>query len=619
MRAVGRLHAAGLATGTVVALLAPSLASGAGQTYEVAQCDPLNRNVSDVAFEDAPAYAVKQMCGDPHNDHAIKITNTRFARHGRLGRVQWSTGSPALRIVGVQVEAWLRRDNGHVPRTYVADAEGQEIARVGVGVSHPTDFKNYSWQSTSARPEQLVAQLRCERPDGCRHSGLAKTWLRNVHFEVADYANPELQQLGGALLAPGWHRGHQALIVRAIDVGSGIRGIVATANGANLQDLSGQCQLILGTELTPSFQPCTSQALLDADSNTSGPPFQDGLNEVTICVIDFASNQTCMGRIVRVDNTEPKLAFSRTQNPNDPELIRAQVSDTTSGVKSGQIYYRRLGSDTWHLLNTHLGSDELRARVDSTIDSPGNYEFMAVATDVAGNSTLATTRADGQPMVLRFPLKSGVRLSGHLPGGASRVTVPYGRPSNVSGVLMDAAGRPLPDQVVTVTEHFGEGALIDRRIRTVTTDAQGHWKERLPGGPSRQITADYAGTRRYLPDAARLGNLRVRTKATLRLSRRKIREGRHVAFKGRVGHLAARIPAGGKLVELEVKDGHSWQTVRHPFYTRSDGKYRLRYRFGRFYTQNVRYRFRVRVLRERGWPYKAPASSRVRKLLVKAR
>jgi hypothetical protein len=96
----GRLQAAGLATGTLVALLAPSLASGAGQTYEVVQCDPLNRDVSDVTLEDAPAYAVKQMCADPHNNHAIKITNTRFARHGRLGRVQWSTGSPALRIGG---------------------------------------------------------------------------------------------------------------------------------------------------------------------------------------------------------------------------------------------------------------------------------------------------------------------------------------------------------------------------------------------------------------------------------------------------------------------------------------------------------------------------------------
>jgi hypothetical protein len=95
-------------------------------------------------------------------------------------------------------------------------------------------------------------------------------------------------------------------------------------------------------------------------------------------------------------------------------------------------------------------------------------------------------------------------------------------------------------------------------------------------------------------------------------------EGHRVAFEGRIGHLAARIPSGGKLVELQVKDGKSWQTVRHPFYTRPTGKYRLHYRFARFYVRDVHYRFRVRVLRERGWPYKAPVSSRVRELVVKA-
>jgi hypothetical protein len=488
-----------------------------------------------------------------------------------------------------------------------------------VGVSHPTDFKNYSWQSTSARPEQLVAQLRCERPDGCRHSGLAKTWLRNVHFEVADYANPELSTIRGTMFAPGWLQGSASVYISANDEGSGIRQISVTANGTQLSGQTAPCEAVSGTQLATTFIPCRSPLEVVANIRTDSLPFRDGQNDIAICASDFAANERCLHQPIRVDNTPPLVAFTNAENRDDPELIRAQVVDATSGVKRGRIYYRRVGASTWRPLNTQLGSDELRARVDSTIDPPGSYEFMAVATDVAGNSTLATTRADGQPMVLRFPLKSGARLRGHLTGGASRVTVPYGRPSTVSGVLMDAAGRPLPDQIVTITEHFGEGALIDRRIRTVTTDAQGHWKERLPGGPSRRITADYAGTRRYLPDAARLGNLRVRTKATLRLSRRKIREGRHVAFKGRVGHLAARIPAGGKLVELEVKDGHSWQTVRHPFYTRADGKYRLRYRFGRFYTQNVRYRFRVRVLRERGWPYKAPASSRVRKLLVKAR
>jgi hypothetical protein len=221
-------------------------------------------------------------------------------------------------------------------------------------------------------------------------------------------------------------------------------------------------------------------------------------------------------------------------------------------------------------------------------------------------------------MVLTFPLKFGVQLQAHLSGGSHRLTVGYGRPSKVSGILRDASGQPLPDQDVTITEYFGDGALIDTRVRTVRTASDGRWKGHLPGGPSRTVSATYAGTRRYLPDATTAGALRVKTKASLHISNHQVREGHRVAFKGRIGHLAARIPPGGKLVELEVKDGHSWHTVRHPFYTRANGKYRLRYRFARFYVSNVRYRFRVRVIRERNWPYKAPVSSRVRKLVVKA-
>ena len=92
-----------------------------------------------------------------------------------------------------------------------------------------------------------------------------------------------------------------------------------------------------------------------------------------------------------------------------------------------------------------------------------------------------------------------------------------------------------------------------------------------------------------------------------------------MVFRGRVGHRAARIPAGGKLIELQVRDGSRWETVRQAFYTRANGRFRVRYRFGRFYTSNVSYRFRLKVLRERGWPYKAPVKSRSRKLVVKAR
>jgi hypothetical protein len=606
--------------GAVVAaaLMAPAMASGAGRTYEVVQCDPLNRGVAGAALEDAPSYAVKQGCGDPKEDHAIKISNTRFAQQGRSGRVRWSTWSPSLGIVGASVQANLRRDRGHMARLWMADADGDELAKVAAGSKNATGFRHYSWHSSGPRAEQFIAHLRCDHRGGCKHSEVAKTWLRNIHFEVADYADPRLQQVGGSLLQPGWIRGQQSVFVHGTDSGAGLQRVTAVANEHQIAAQAGFCSRIPGTPAAQTFSPCGGALELEARTVTTAKPFTDGPNDVALCVTDFARNHACEERTVYVDNSPPKLSFKAVQNPNDPELIRAGVVDSVSGVAGGDIYYRRVGASGWRPLPTEHQFGQLRARVDSTVDPPGRYEFLASAADVARNTAVTTRRSDGQPMVLTFPLKSGVQLRAHLSGGSHRLTVGYGRPSKVSGILRDSSGQPLPDQDVTITEYFGDGALIDTRVRTVRTDPDGRWKEHLPGGPSRTVSATYAGTRRYLPDATSAGALRVKTKASLHISNHQVREGHRVAFKGRIGHLAARIPPGGKLVELEVKDGHSWHTVRHPFYTRANGKYRLRYRFARFYVSNVRYRFRVRVIRERNWPYKAPVSSRVRKLVVKA-
>ena len=197
--------------GAVVAaaLMAPAMASGAGRTYEVVQCDPLNRGVAGAALEDAPSYAVKQGCGDPKEDHAIKISNTRFAQQGRSGRVRWSTQSPSLGIVGASVQANLRRDRGHVARLWMADADGDELAKVAAGSKNATGFRHYSWHSSGPRAEQFIAHLRCDHRGGCKHSEVAKTWLRDLHFEVADYADPRLLVAGGTLLSGGWLRGHR--------------------------------------------------------------------------------------------------------------------------------------------------------------------------------------------------------------------------------------------------------------------------------------------------------------------------------------------------------------------------------------------------------------------------
>jgi hypothetical protein len=605
---------------TLVAAVAPSMASAAGHTYTVLQCHPLNRAHADSILEDAPAYATRGFCGDPQNDYAIKVTSTGDAQRPRSGRVRWPTGSPHLALVSVDLQAKLRRDNGHAARLWMADRQQNEIARVARGNNDPTGYRHYTWATQGHGARQFIASLTCQSTGGCPQSDLAKTWVRNVRLEVADYSDPTFSGLSGTLLGTGWLRGVRGLHAVGGDSGSGLSEVVATANRGQIASRPGDCDAIPGTAYARRFESCASDLTLDTQADTTRSPFHEGQNPLSVCAIDFAGNRTCDRQTVHIDNTAPALKFRSSQDPDDPELIRATVSDATSGVSSGQIFYRPVGQESWRPLDAQLGSGELQTRIDSTIDPPGNYEFIARASDVAGNVVQTTTRADGQPMVLAFPLKSGVKLGAHLaPGGASRMTIGYGQRSKVAGRLVDASGRPLAHQELTVIEHFPDGALINRRVRSVETDSDGLWGERLPAGPSRRITASFGGTHRYLPDDAMAGRLRVRTKTTFHLSRSHVPEGRRVVFRGRVAHLAARIPAGGKLIELQVRDGSRWDTVRHAFYTRANGRFKLRYRFARFYASDVSYRFRMEVLRERGWPYKAPVKSPSRKLVVKAR
>ena len=611
------------ATWTLVALaavVAPSAASAAGQTYSVLQCHPLNRGHADSILEPAPAYATGGFCGDPANDHAIRITSTDSARRSRSGRVRWPTGSPHLGLVSVSVRAKLRRDNGHAARLWMADRRQREVARVAGGGHGRTAYRHYTWATGGHGQRQFIASLGCQGRSRCPQSDLAKTRVRNVRLKVADYSDPAFTTLDGALLGGGWLRGTANLRAQARDSGSGVRQLIVTVGGEPLAEKDGSCDTIPGTPYAARFAVCAARPVLNDGPSTLEGPFHDGQNSLSVCAVDFAGNRTCHRQTVRIDNTAPALTFRSAQDPDDPELVRAPVSDRTSGVSSGQILYRPAGQTSWRPLDTQVRSGELQARVDSTVDPPGTYEFMAQASDAAGNVEQTTNRADGQPMTLAFPLKSRVKLSAHLgPGGASRMTIGYGRRSKVSGRLVDAAGEPLAHQELNVIERFSDGALIDRRVRSVETDSDGLWGKRLRAGPSRTVTARFDGSQRYLAGDARAGRLRVRTKVTLRLSRRRVTEGRRVTFRGRVAHLAARIPAGGKLIELQVKDGSRWETVRQAFHTRADGRYRLRYRFARFYTSDVSYRFRVKVLRERGWPYKAPVKSRSRKLVVKAR
>lgn len=373
------------------------------------------------------------------------------------------------------------------------------------------------------------------------------------------------------------------------------------------------------TPIVPVLAPC--KLLLDSteSADTRTAPFVEGTNQLEVCTRDYGTPgaEVCDLRSVRVDNVAPAARFSAAQRRDDPELIRVLTSDRTSGVGDGEISFRAVGESTWRPLPTELVAGELRARVDSQSEPAGRYEFRAVARDVAGNQATTGAREDGEPMVLDFPLKTGTRLVAHLPGGVPRSILRYRDPSRVAGRLRDASGRAIGGAEVVVTERFDRGSLIDRRVRRVTTDPDGSFRSFLPGGPSRRVRVAYSGSPRYIDDSARALDLNVRSAAALRTSRRRVRAGRAVTFRGHVKRYFARIPAGGKLVELQVRErGGKWNTVREAFTTNARGWYRLRYRFGNFYVRRTSFRFRVKVTREAGWPYRAPVRSRARKVTI---
>ncbi len=605
-----------LAGAITASLLLPQAALSAGATYDVVQCHPLNRSHADAQLHEPRPYGITTACAEAASENAIQINNRLRAEKGREGSVRW-IAPEATGFVGIRVEAKLRRAAGHYARLFMADEFGREVRRIATGDGSPGAFHVESWDG--ARQAQLVAVLGCDEDKGCDESNAAKTWVRSVRMTLADYADPEVA-VSGSLLGGGWRRGEQVVDYSVDDVGSGARELFIRVNGVEITRTAGTCDgVIPGSAQAATLGPCEPEITTQTVSaSTLAAPFRDGNNTVSVCASDFAGNETCEVRAVQVDNGTPTLGFTNAQDPADPELIHAVVSDAHSGVEGGQIFYRAEGAATWIPLDTVLTGGELQARVDSTSVLPGIYEFRALATDVAGNVVETTRRQDGLQMRLEFPLKAGVDLTAVLePGGSKRMTIRYGKRSRVAGILREASGKPIPDQEVVVTEFFGEGALIRERITNVQTDDRGHWHTRLPAGPSRRVTATYAGTQRYLSTQALGGRLAVRTKASLRTSKSRVPEGGRVVFRGKLGRLGARIPTGGKLLELQVKqDKNTYQTVGQGFRSKPSGRYRIAYRFGRFYQYDVRFRFRVKVAREADWPYKAPVRSRARAITV---
>jgi hypothetical protein len=591
----------------------PAVAQGAGAGYYVSQCASQYRATPDIGDSAAGAYIAQNKC--QQGDARLQIENAGAAVINQ-GAQYTMTAPSGTSIIEVHLDANLRRGSGH--RAEIAVWNGSSVVPLAVGPDSNPSWQHYDFGGLN--DPQLVLRLYCSNGN-CPADSQAHLYARDITVLLADNADPGVGDVGGSLLSGGWQRGTQTLTAGATDVGGGVRGVSASVNGQTV-GAGGTCDTGgLSFPSTGPIVPCAGSANVNLPLDTTVPPFRNGTNTVEINANDYPGNQAvAVTRSVMVDNQAPSAAFANAQDPADPETIRLALSDAHSGVTSAAIFYRASGDEEWEPLDTTLGDGQATAHVDSLGAPAGEYEFLARVADAAGNVSSTTQRADGEPMRLTFPLRDRVELHAHLNRGGSRAqVVRYGTSAKAKGLLLDADGNPVAGEEVTVVENFGAGALIRHRTTTAVTDERGKWRTKIPAGPSRDVRVSYDGSSRHGPAAKGVGSFVVRSRASFQTSRSSIGEGKTLEFTGRVGHFGARVPSGGKLVELQVRiRSGRWDTVGEAFRTNERGFYKRTYRFGHQYVQDTQFRFRVRVLREARWPYKRTNSVQ-RKVIVRAR
>src|SRR4051794_17990145 len=321
---------------------------------------------------------------------------------------------------------------------------------------------------------------------------------------------------------------------------------------------------------------------------------------------------------LRYDPEPPQLGFE-APSATDPTLIAVDVTDTVSGLADGAIEISAAGSGSWQALATQKDGSRLLARIDDSALPAGGYLLRARASDQAHNEASTDRRLDGQPMTLTLP----VRIVSRMQAGFERVRmvrrtirrhgkrrhvrrpvtvltstarVATGKRVQVSGRLANRDGQGIAGVEVRV---FSSSPISpEQLVAVLQTDGNGQYRYTATGSTDRTLRFAYAGSPLILPAQSEIG-MTVPALTSLRVNRRRLLNGQAARFTGRVRTLPT--PAGGKLVELQVRLSGRWQTFRT---TRTDtaGRWAIQYRFKR--TRGVqRFRFRARLPREADYPF----------------
>lgn len=343
---------------------------------------------------------------------------------------------------------------------------------------------------------------------------------------------------------------------------------------------------------------------------------------------DAAGNQQ-QASAVKVDGldydiTPPKSVAFVAQDPADPARLRVRATEEGSGIRSGAIEVRRDGEEGWRPLPTEVSDHGLSAFMDDEMLPRGLYFLRARVADAAGLEQSSDRWEDGNPAALKLPIRLGTHLVAGRPGRrhcrrsgphrkrvcrrrlASRPKLRVGRSARLFGRLT-LNHRAMASVAVEVWRQL-DGAGDWKRIGTATTSRTGRFNYKARRGPARTIRFRYPGTALIRGRNADV-RLRVRASTSLGVNHRSVVTGNYVHFRG---HLRGGwLPAGGVLVELQVRTRGKWRTFAQPRASGTNGRWSYQYRFETI-RGRASFRFRARIRRQRGYPFTTGHSRQVR-------
>jgi hypothetical protein len=346
---------------------------------------------------------------------------------------------------------------------------------------------------------------------------------------------------------------------------------------------------------------------------------------------DAAGNQEPASAVqidgLNYDVTPPSDVAFLVQDPQDPARLRVRAIDSGSGIQSGAIEVRRDGEDVWRPLPTQVTDYGLSAYLDDETLARGTYYLRARAADAAGLERSSDRWQDGSPATLKLPIRLASRLVAGRPGRrtcrriktrarrarrrchrtlATKPRLRVGRPARLRGRLT-VNGRSMPGAPIEVWRQL-DGTAAWTRIATVTASKTGRFGYTARRGPARRIRFRYPGTSLIRGRNADV-RLRVNASTSIAASHQTVINGEYVTIHG---HLRGGwIPAGGVLVELQVRARGQWRTFAQPRANAANGRWALRYRFETVRAA-ARFRFRARIRRQRGYPFTTGHSREIR-------